>query len=380
MKLIYLFSALYICGCQSLQTTKTKSNWYQLQQVSKSDCFSWPLREGDLRIDHVIPVKGSKSGLLVSGLRRNSSPFAYFAPFQTDKPEPEDFESFQLTQGEQLIGAHSGQGQLIIASAINGDSGSKLVLQSLTAKRVLLEHNFSSQEILDGELISSRNGFWLLLKTSNHRSNAVFVALNNGRYTVHPISSQSWPNHPTLIPSGAEATALVVWLDDDSPPKIHTQALRESGSVMPESILRNGIRDLEVYAATARDQRLYIGLVEGDTMVGEAHLRVNVFRLADTGFTLEKSVKFALNDVHTSAPLFLDASGGLELVLLNWIDEESTIARYQIGSLLGSKPRFSGVFSTGMRIMGHLASPTEGDFVVTRHRSGPQWTFQQCRI
>jgi hypothetical protein len=371
---------IYISSCQSLQPAKTKSQWYQLQQTTSSDCMQWPLRDGDLRIDEVIAVKGYKPGFLVSGLRRNNSPFAYFSEYKSGKPAPDEFRQFQINPGQRLIGAHSDNGQLVIASAINTENGSKVILQNLANKETLAEKHMPNLEILDGKLVSSRNGFWLLLESSDHRTSAMFAGLGKGPPSLQSLDGASWVNQPTLVPSGAEPTALVIWQDDASQPRIHTQVVRESGTALPSVILPLETNDLEGWAATARNQRLYVALVEGDTMVGEAQLKITTFRFANSGFIAEKSTKFAINDVHTSAPLFLDGSEGLELVLLNWIDEESTIARYLVTSPQGSKPRFSGVFPKGLRIMGQLAAAGEGDFVVTRHRSGLQWIFQQCRI
>ncbi len=380
LKFIPLFLICYIASCQTLRSQKTTSKWYQLQQTDISECFQWPLRESDLRIDEIVPVKGQRPGLLVSGLRRNNSPFAYFSDFKAQRPAIDDFQNLQLAPGQRLIGAHSEHGRILVASVFNSDSGSKAVLQLIGSKQNLAEYALPELEIIDGELIASRNGFWLLLKTAENKFTAIFVDTKKERPTMRHLPKQNWLNQPILIPSGAEPTALVAWHDDSLPPQTFTQIIRESGTMNPPSILPLVVTDLEAWAATARNQRLYVATVEGDTMVGDAQLKIASFQFGSSGFAPEITKKYPLVDVHTSGPRFLDGALGLELVLLNWIDEESTIARYLVSMSAGTKPRYSGVFPKGLRIIGQVTTDNKGDFVVTRHRTGLQWIFQQCHI
>ena len=155
--------------------------------------------------------------------------------------------------------------------------------------------------------------------------------------------------------------------------------VRETGTFEQPARLNIDAELVESWASTAANKRLYLATVQGDTLAGEAVINISEFSLGSNGFRLERSHKHMLNDVHVTEPRFLDGNRGVEILLMNWIDEESTIARY-LGSPAGpNKPLYSGIFPKGTRIIASF-SHEESDVLIARFRTGNQWNFQLCHL
>jgi hypothetical protein len=88
-----------------------------------------------------------------------------------------------------------------------------------------------------------------------------------------------------------------------------------------------------------------------------------------------------LKDVHVSDPVFLASAKGLQVLTLNWVDDESTIARYVVAGGTVGKPVYSGIFPKGSRIVDAFAGNDPSDtFVMMRHKNDTNWIFQLCKL
>jgi hypothetical protein len=380
----YLYFILVACtvSCQTPGSKKSASNWYPLSQSEQVNCSLWPLRDGELQIDEINVVKGSLGGFFVSGLKRNGGRFHYYSPMNSDSPAIENFTTLSLGGAATVLGGTHYGSSLYAVVARNEENNVTIELRTVPGNILLFSKYTGIKPVVDGEAILARNGIWLSYKTDDNLYHLIFFNIREAKkITAHPATNLTLTNPPTVIPSGAESSALIVWHEDERDRPFKTQVIREDGTSDAATDLNGRYSQVESWTAQALNRHLYLATIEGDTMIGQADLKVTEFNLTQAGFKPEPSDSYALTDIHTTEPAFFHGRNGLEVLLLNWIDEESTIARYHVNSSRPSKPTYSGIFQKGTRIIGTSQAPAhDAEYLVTRHREGTRWAFQLCRL
>ena len=379
---LYLIMTTCIMSCQTSGSQKSASNWYPISQSEQVKCSLWPLRDGDLQIDEINVVKGSTGGLIVSGLRRNGGRFHYYSPLTSNSPAIEDFATLSLGRAATVIGGTNSGSTMYAVVARNDENNVAIELRSVPGNILSFSKYTGTKSIVDGEATLTRNGIWLSYKTDDNLYHLIFFNTGEAKkITAHPVTNLTMTNPPTVIPSGAESTALIIWHEDEGNRPFKTQVIREDGTSDAAADLDARYSPVESWAARALNRHLYLATIEGDTMIGQADLKVTEFSLTEAGFKPGLTDSYALTDIHTTEPTFFQGRNGLEVLLLNWIDEESTIARYHVNGTRPGKPSYSGIFQKGTRIIGTLPSPVQdAEYLVTRHREGTRWAFQLCRL
>jgi hypothetical protein len=140
----------------------------------------------------------------------------------------------------------------------------------------------------------------------------------------------------------------------------------------------NGV---ESWAATQYGTGYNLAMVDGDSLIGQAELNVTAFDWIDEAASTKWTKGVPLKDVHVSDPVFLASAKGLQVLTLNWVDDESTIARYIVaGGTLG-KPVYSGIYPKGSRIVEAFAGDDASEtYVIMRHKDDTNWIVQLCRL
>jgi hypothetical protein len=138
---------------------------------------------------------------------------------------------------------------------------------------------------------------------------------------------------------------------------------------------------VESWSAAQFGGGTYLAFVDGDSMIGQADLKISYVNSVDGATAVKWTKASPLKDVHVTEPVFLASAKGLEVLLLNWIDEESTIARYMVAGGTVGKPAYSGIYPKGARIVDAFTGESPDDlYVVTRHRDDTRWAFNICEI
>jgi hypothetical protein len=184
------------------------------------------------------------------------------------------------------------------------------------------------------------------------------------------------------LPKADRSGVLAVWRNDKGDRRFQVRHLGRDGAAGEPVVLPVKIEDdVESWSAAAYGQGFYLAYVEGDSLVGQAVLRVAYFNWRDGQPSVQWEKEDAIKDVHAGEPVFAAAEDGLELLLLNWVDDESTIARYQVSAGKLGPPSFSGVFERGARLT-EAFSDAGGDdlFALMRYREDNKWTFKVCAL
>src|SRR5690606_20573578 len=101
---------------------------------------------------------------------------------------------------------------------------------------------------------------------------------------------------------------------------------------------------VESWNAAGHGGGYYLAVVDGDSLIGQSDLKVSFFNWNEGSAPVRWTKGTPLKDVHVTEPFFLASDRGLEAMVLKWIDEESTIARYKVAANGLGKPEYSGIF------------------------------------
>jgi hypothetical protein len=369
-------------ACTTLGGRKTASGWYELQKAADVNCGRWPLRDKDLQLDDLILAPGAHPGVLASGLKRDASPLHYFSPLKGEvKADPDEFVSLDLGRQAIIVGGVGGAQPLVL---VVRNLPGKAMLQVRTVKDnvVKYEGQLAGYNIVEGSTVLDAGGAWISFKDEDNNHHLAFVALKGGKISHRLVAGVSLREKPWILAQPSRPGALVVWADPDGPKPFKIQPVGDDGALGAMQPLDIVVASqVESWSAARTPGGDYLAFVDGDSLVGQAELKISYFNWADGGASVTWTKASPLKDVHVTEPVFVVTGKGVEVQLLNWIDEESTIARYMVAAGAIGKPSFSGVFPKGTRIVEAFTGETPEDvLVITRHRDDTRWAFDVCEL
>ena len=384
LRFIPMLLLAYIAGCTTLGGHETTSGWSALLHSSKVECSTWPLRDKDLQIDDLIWIAGGKPGFLLAGLKRDASPLNYFAPFDGDEAvDPEQFAPLNLGAHAVMLGGGTAGGQNVVVVAHNNGGKSTFDVRSLPGNIVKYKGDLGAFQVVEGNVTQAKGSLWLTVKSEDNIYHLLQIDTSKpGKLSSRALAAPTFSEQPKLLGSQAGGGVTVLWKEGDTGKPLRLQVLRADGSMDGAITLELQVASqAESWAATSHAGMIYLALIDGDTMIGQAEVKVAAVYQGSTGTGVKWIKAIQLRDTHAQEPVIVATSRGLEVLVLNWIDEESTIARYMVAGASIGKPTYSGVFQKGARILEAFAGPDQKDaFVVTRSRNDKRWAYQLCKI
>jgi hypothetical protein len=359
-----------------------------LSKAESVSCGIWPLRAKDLQIDGVAPVRGTGTagpkGFLATGLNRNAGALQYWAPFRgKENLDGESFLNLDLGRGAVVIGgAWVGSAAVTV---LTRSAGGKNTLEVRTIHDNVVRHKseLGPTVVTDGTLVAAQGGAWATLRGEDGSFRMMWIALPSlDKITSRPVVGASFAERPVVLPRAAKAGGTVVvsregndaarpfgvrWVGMDG----------KAGDLVPLDL--QIANQVESWSAFAYGGGYYMAVVDGDSLVGASELKVGHFEWNGATAPVRWVKGLPMRDEHVTEPVWTTGSKGLEVLVLKWIDEESTVARYQVaGGALG-KPSYAGVFPKGSRIVD--AFNDDGDvWTVIRSRSENGWTYRVCEM
>lgn len=370
-------------GCQTFAgRNKATSGWYALEKAEAVKCSSWPLRERDLQLDELAFIRAPRPGFLATGLKRDASPLTYYTPFKgSSQIDADDFAAFDLGRQAVILGAASTGQQTAVIVARNSAAKATLEVRALQNNVVKAKAELGGFNVVDGWTAVSQGGVYVAYKSEDNLYHLAFLATRGGKLALH-IVDVTYKDRPAVLTLPSRPGALVVWKEGETGRPFRVAAAPEDGTIgAPMTLDIDVVSQTESWSATAQPGHDYLAFVDGDSLIGQAELKIAAFAWGDGAPHVQGTRTAPLKDVHVTEPVFLAGGKGLEVLLLNWIDEESTIARYMVaGSTLG-KPVYSGVYPKGTRIVEAFTGDSPDDlYVLTRNRDDNRWAFQVCEL
>jgi hypothetical protein len=374
-----------LCSCVHKQASRIKSGWYPLTKAQDISCTSWPLRDKDLKVEEIVPFHDDNPGFFVSFIKRNGAKSFYFAPMERDvTPKPSRFVPLDLPRGALLLGGTTIKGNTH-SIFLTGESD-RVVLETrnlysgLQGQRIPIAIKGYSR----GRVIEGKGGDWLVIEDESGQSRVYFLAFDSqGNRTLKPVQLEIEEGAKIALIQGRLLASYrdypqshilhITWINTSD------AANADHGSPIKHQLDLGGA--VEAWSLGTLPSGPILAAIVGDSLVGDANLVLVRLDLNSKNGKLQLIGKVDLRDIHVSEPLFSETPKGTELMLANWVDEESTIARYIVKSEGLSKPIFSGLFAKGAHLVGLLqAKETDRIQVLTRHRIESQWVYQVCGL
>ena len=388
MKLKYFLHALLLLAllsCVQTHAARIRSGWHPLAKAKEMTCTAWPLREKDLRVESIESFAGDPSGFFVTVMRRDSSKDYYFAPVEQDVlPKFDQILPLRLPHGSLLLGGVRAQGKANALVLTGGENGVILETRALSSGLVGQRISVPIRGFEGGRVVPGARGDWLLLEDGEGRHRIYFLASDaRGNRELRDLRLVSDDQPKVAFVRGG---LLVTMRANKGPHLLKTIWISEKEAGHPSPPNGPGLTvdiggSFEAWNVGASPAGPIFAGIDGDSMVGEAKLRVGTLDLLNKNSKLQLIGKADLRDIHTTEPFVTETSNGTEILLVNWVDEESTIARYIVKAEGLSKPLFSGVFIKGARIVGQLSSKDSRLVrVLTRHRIESRWVYQICGL
>lgn len=370
-------------GCATFGRHKPSSNWATLDEAASVTCHAWPRREKDLDLRDVMYTGKAVPMFLVSGVARDGGPFYYAAPFTKDTDvDVERVKDMNFGRGSRLAGGVIfGNKAYAVVAQPKADKAT-LEVRSVPDNVVRFQFDLGAGDVSDGSVEQFGGVAWVMLHREDGDVTMFRLESVKGKVIGKGIAGVRWRDRPQIVAAGATGGILAVHREGGgtSPFKVRSIAADGTANSRVMDLDVKARSEIESWAVTRLGGSYYLAFVDGDSLVGLSSLKVANFSAEDDGSaTVNWTRESVLKDVHVGEPSFQEAGGKLEVLLLNWVDEESTIARYQVSPAGLGKPKFSGIFPKGTRIALGLAAGDDR-FIVTRHKDDNRWAFQLCEL
>lgn len=384
-RFLLVFLGISLAGCVTGGGRKTKSGWSVLQKAENARCAAWPKRSQDLQTNELNVIAGSKKGLIANGLKRDASPQHVYAPFNDDP---------QIDQ-EDLLTLNVGRAGIVIGGATFGGRPAAVVVQNVAENKAVLEvrtvtdnvikfkGDLATVNVIEGAVRPSKGGLWIAFKSEDNEYRVAFLDQRKPTAPVlKAVPGIKLNDRPEIVASPLRPGAVVAWKAGETGRPFKAEQVSEDVGQGNAVSLDIDVKDpVESWAAVHHAGSYFFAVVEGDSLVGQAALKISQVNWSDGSATVKSLKAVEIRDTHVSDPVFLVSSKGLEVLLLNWVDEESTIARYMVAGGMVGKPSYSGIFPKGTRVAHAFTGQDAGErYVITRHKDDNQWSFNICEL
>ena len=382
LKKILVIAALNLLlfGC-TLGKSNTKSDWIVLENADSVACSAWPKREKDLDISE-ITFQPSASSFLVKGTNRNTSRYTYDLKFDDDEDvDPQDRANFEIGRSAQVAGLvkMGGANHFVVFEDRQGKT--QVEFRNTGTNVVELSFAMNEKQLTPIGLYPSNFGVWISYKNTEQVVRFVFVDHRAGKNAKPVFAALNFSDTPKVNVSETDGTIILTTVADRQKTKFSVVTVDVTGKASEAMPVTTKVTyQIESYATYFNNGSFYLAYVDGDSLVGESSLKLVKAGIEGGSVSAKWTRQSSLRNVHVNEPVFVYSKKGLELLVLKWVDEESTIARYMVTADGLGKPTYAGVFKRGSRIMDAFSVDAGRAFAVTRSKGSDNWEFLVCRL
>lgn len=378
--LIYLL--LVTAGCVHTPDTEYKSKWVKLDQSRKIKCVDWPLDKKDVRIEDIWHASGKDPGFLVSIVQRSGNLKFYWYPFSdSSRNWLESRKSFPIPE------------EAVIAGLVQIDNRSRPIYFINKSDKTYLEYlpypgsetknlgEFSSDSISGASSVQDRGNLWIYAQHDNDEKHSTSLSHLDVKADpiIKKINQTDFGEIPLLIPTKSSESLYVLKSDLST---IMVSSVSKSKIVGTETAFSLAAdQGIENWSAALMSPFLYIAYVDGDSLIGDAKLHILKYKEKYNKFKEINKFDYKIEDTHISKLHLFKNKNKIALLMMQWVDQESTIARFFISEHKVSGPEYLGVFPKGSQIsLVFSDEKTEDLFVIVRHKKADFLEYKMCRL
>ncbi len=388
LKILMLLLLLIPTSCAF--NSKVESEWATLQSASNVSCKPWKRNDDVLSVKSIDIFNGKPQGFLTSVALRNGQSALEYADFkQSLSVSPMVRRNFGTRTG--LVSGFGDSQAIYAVVSKNLKEGSKLEIRTMPDNVVRYTAIGLPVNIRSLEVYPAKNGAWLSFR-AGHPDTAVEELGYQFAYLPTKLNQQdirltAVPSQPIdtfqaqIISNPNHLNALVVWKPKGQSHRHFNIAEISPGKkpvFEPKEVDVSAEHEIESWTAGAAKEGLTLSYVDGDSLIGQANLKVVKLSWDQQYATTEWLKSKSLLNEHVSDPVWVSGSNKGFILIPKWVDNESTIALYHVGNQGFENAEAVGVFPRGLRVVD--AFWDDDIYALIRFRENQEWQFQLCQI
>ncbi|MGE0173885.1 MAG: hypothetical protein AB7T49_13905 [Oligoflexales bacterium] len=359
---IYVTLSWVMSTCVTTKPSKPQDSatWSLLKDVAEVPCEVIPVSETVLdyqKVGYSSPIES----LLINARARNGRPVFYKLPYPSfGPPTLEKVETLKVTNEETFMGIGTVFKTKYMAVGKNTQTDPKIILKVPTLEGTTLATGKLPFALEDAAFSSADEGLWVISKHKEFAEEP--SALDDRPSSLHYFKVQKNILTPqsfsfqmlgqTQLLTYNQKHAVAIWLDEGTsekpkPGKFKLRLVSNKGVFSPEVILADIVQKVEQWSAVVVKDGLLLATIEGDSVMGDANLRVTKVQLGAKGVTVVWQKTKSLTNEHVSDPFWVTRKDGVYLYLPKWLDSDVTLSLYQITNNDVKSIGSMGVFSEG---------------------------------
>ncbi len=391
-KILSVLVGLACTTCTSTSSQNLTSNWSALRDVGKVDCAAWPLREGELAVEHLSLVDGVPPSFVAEIRMRNQTRGVAHAVYAASSQiDADDIQAVVLSAGAKVLaGAQFGEKKLIAVAQQKNDK-TLLDLRQFPQNVVAYSGVQFAQPLAAARLIGGTAGLWLTFKPADSGrsveetpAQVIFMKPGVKGGLQRQDFKVSFNDFPAVLPKAGTGEAVALWHDtSDGAPKFKVAKLREDGSMSAVAVLAVPVNHaVESWSAVAAGAHSFLAYVDGDSMVGQASIKIAKISWDENLPVVNWVRTRSLSDIHVGDPVWVAAADKAAYVLIpQWVDEENTVASYRVGPDDIEGMAVSGVFPKGTRVeSGFYDAKKSRVYAFLRQKASVGWRYDLCHL
>lgn len=366
-------------ACTHFERSERKSSWAKLDQAVKVECLEWPIQKRDFQIADIWHLDGKSPGFVVGILQKTGAKRFYWYPLSAGSKKWLASRHFLNIEAAAIIaGTANLRGEPGVLFFSNKKNKSALEFLSLSAKKLSSIGEIPRATVSEAWLLDQKDTLWILSKIHNEKIYLSHLGKHNN-YRLERLEKAIFNEKVDLL-SRQEVGKIFIVKSNLPKISVHSASI-EDGLGGEISIPLTPAHGLESVAGISIGDSLHLAYIDGDSLVGNANLRLAKFEQNDRQSRLTEIKNFEINDTHVSEPVFVKNRVGMSLLSMQWVDAESTLALYPVSEGKALDPRYFGIFPAGSHLLSGFVDENTGDIVlIIRRKTTDRMAHELCKI
>ena len=408
MPLILWIVLMAVSSCTPPLLRPYKSDWTVLRHAHQVDCKLWPIAHTDLATNEVRIIHGLENhGYYNKNTTRKDREAYYAAPFSDDYGLSPDMLSPMAVPSESswLGGGNSmwATASTTLSKEGPGNGYTEILIHSLLSKKPprLVRLRETPDRLWAG---AAPGGLWLHSQTEGlYRLALIRVDPVSGKKPVISPIKAGFPDKPFLAGDPLTGNAWLVYARQSSPsdtghvpvqsanPDQHQnsqpcqflwQRFSTNGLIgKPVILALPGNDEPESWSILTEKGGFYLARITGNSLAGDARLILSAYSLEAGSPTPTWSLTKDLENIHLGKIFWTYNAGAPVLLVLQWMDGESTIAAYKLTAPGILTTTYLGVFPQGGSIADTFMDRKSGvTYSLIRLRGEYGWNYRLCEL